>query len=82
VAYDKSLEDELEAIYESILDKERLMYMQVLRECDDTIHRLLDEGLLGEDEFEDNCDKTTKIFGDEDKLDIDGFLSFMWRSMW
>jgi hypothetical protein len=72
---DKSLEDELEAIYESISDKEGLVSKKGVREWDE-VYKLLDEGLLGEDEFEDIWDKTKKSLGDEDKLDVDGFLSF------
>ena len=72
---DKTLEDELETIFETISDKNGLLSKNNLEEWDE-ITKLLQEGLLGQDEFEDIWGKTKKSPGDEGKLDVDGFLSF------
>ena len=74
---DGSLEAELEAIYEQICDKAGLISKTALRNWDE-IQKLLDEGLIGEDEFDDLWSKTKKSNGgsSEETLDVDGFLSF------
>jgi hypothetical protein len=40
------------------------------------LEKLLAEGLLGEEEFDDLWNKTPKSPGSSDQLDVDGFLSF------
>jgi PAP_fibrillin len=74
---DESLEAELESIYESICDDVGLVSKEQLRAWDE-IAKLLADGLLGEDEFTEIWDATAKAStgGAEEKLDVDGFLSF------
>lgn len=71
------MEGELEAIYESLSDKPGLISKSVLRKWDE-VQKLIDDGLLGDDEFDDLWQKTKKspAGGAEEKLDVDGFLSF------
>jgi hypothetical protein len=42
----------------------------------DEVSKLLEEGLLGEDEFEELWKRTAKRPGSDDRLDVYGFLSF------
>ena len=74
---EESLEAELESIYEQICDKSGLITKAALKKWDE-IQKLLEEGLVGEDEFEDLWNKTKKSNGGsaEETLDVDGFLSF------
>jgi hypothetical protein len=68
-------EAELVSIYESICDKNGLISFDALQAWDE-VGKLLEDGLLGEDEFEDLWAKTQKSSGSSEELDVDGFLSF------
>ena len=72
---DPSLETELEAIYESICDTAGYITKEKLRNWDE-VDKLIQDGLLGEDEFQELWATTNKSNVSEDKLDVDGFLSF------
>lgn len=72
---DETLEHELEDIFATICDKSGLISKERLRSWDE-IQKLLEDGLLGDDEFEDIWDQTPKSPGSPDQLDVDGFLSF------
>lgn len=75
---DDSFEAELESIFEQICDKKTgLVNKTVLKDWDE-IQKLLAEGLIGEDEFDDLWSKTKKSNGgsSEQALDVEGFLSF------
>lgn len=75
-AEDETVEAELERVYEGLCDKAGLISKDVLKKWDE-VQKLLADGLLGEDEFEDLWMKTTKSPGSSDLLlDVDGFLSF------
>lgn len=71
----ESLEAELESIYESLCDQNGLISKDSLGAWDE-VSKLLVEGLLGRDEFEDLWVKTKKSPGSSEELDVDGFLSF------
>jgi PAP_fibrillin len=75
---DPSLETELEAIYESLCDNAGLISKEQLRNWDEVV-KLLEDGLLGVDEFNEIWSATNKSSassGAVEKLDVDGFLSF------
>ena len=72
---DPSLEVELEAIYESICDTSGYITKDQLRNWDE-VDKLIQDGLLGDDEFQELWATTNKSNVSEDKLDVDGFLSF------
>jgi hypothetical protein len=72
---DETLEAELESIYESLCDKNGLISKDALRAWEE-VGKLLEDGLLGEDEFEDLWAKTQKSPGSSEELDVNGFLSF------
>jgi len=72
---DDNMEAELESIFESICDKNMLISKDTLMSWDE-VSKLLDDGLLGEDELEDLWKQTKKSPGSDDQLDVDGFLSF------
>lgn len=73
---DETVEAELERVYEGLCDKAGLISKDALKKWDE-VQKLLAEGLLGDDEFEDLWMKTTKSPGSSDLLlDVDGFLSF------
>jgi hypothetical protein len=72
---DEVMEAELESIFESLCEENRLVSKAVVRAWDE-VSKLLADGLLGEDEFEDLWRKTSKSPGSDDQLDVDGFLSF------
>lgn len=73
---DLTLDAELESIYETLRDKSGFVSKAQLRKWDE-IAKLLEDGLLGEDEFADLWDNTKKasVSGAEEQLDLDGFLS-------
>jgi hypothetical protein len=71
----ETLEAELESIYASICDKNGLIAKDALQAWDE-VGKLLEDGLLGQDEFEDLWAKTQKSTGSSEELDVDGFLSF------
>lgn len=72
---DETVEAELERIYESLCDKDGLVSKSTLKAWEE-VQKLLVEGLLGEDEFDDIWEKTQKSPGSSEQLDVDGFLSF------
>lgn len=73
---DETVEAELERVYETICDDAKLISKESLKAWDE-IQKLLDEGLLGEDEFDEIWNRTLKSPGSgELMLDVDGFLSF------
>jgi hypothetical protein len=72
---DEADESELVSIYETICDKNALISKDALQAWDE-VGKLLEDGLLGDDEFEDLWAKTQKNTGSSEELDIDGFLSF------
>lgn len=72
---DAAMEAELEAIFETICDKDKLLSFDSLSEWDE-VQKLLEDGLLGVDELENLWIRTKKAPGSEDRLDVDGFLSF------
>jgi hypothetical protein len=68
-------ESELETVYTTLCDKDNLISKDSLKAWDE-IEKLLSEGLLGEDEFDDLWSQTPKSPGSSEQLDVDGFLSF------
>ena len=72
---EETLEAELETIYSSICDKNGLISRESLKSWDE-VQKLLSEGLLGDDEFNDIWERTPKSPGSNEELDVDGFLSF------
>jgi hypothetical protein len=74
-AANESFEAELEKVYDSLCDKDRLVSKATIKAWEE-IEKLLSEGLLGEEEFDDIWNKTPKSPGSSDQLDVDGFLSF------
>jgi PAP_fibrillin len=72
---DDVVEAELETIFESLCDKNKLVSKAVVREWDE-VSKLLEDGLLGEDEFDELWKNTAKSPGTDDQLDVYGFLSF------
>jgi len=72
---DGTMEAELESIFETICTKDKLVSKQAIKEWDE-VSTLLNDGLLGEEEFEELWQKTKKSPGSPDMLDVDGFLSF------
>jgi hypothetical protein len=74
---DKKLEeDELRSIFWSMAGTaaDGLISKDMLQGWDE-VQKLLEEGLLGQDELDDLWIKTKKSSSDMDKLDVDGFLS-------
>lgn len=69
------MEEELESSFDSICDASNLVSKEALMGWDE-VSKLLEDGLLGEDELDDLWEKTKKSPGSEDMLDVDGFLSF------
>lgn len=72
---DPSLEAELETIYESLCDTAGYITKEQLRNWDE-VDKLIQDGLLGDDEFQELWATTNKSNVSEDKLDVEGFLSF------
>jgi hypothetical protein len=72
---DETVEAELEQVYKSLCDKDGLVSKVTLKAWED-LQKLLDEGLLGDDEFDELWEKTPKSPGSIEQLDVDGFLSF------
>lgn len=72
---DETMEAELENIYQEICDKDNLLTLEKIKQWDE-VGKLLEDGLLGEDELQDLWDRTNKAPGSVDRLDLDGFLSF------
>ena len=72
---DATMEAELESVFETICTKDKLVSKQAIKEWDE-VSTLLNDGLLGEEEFEELWQKTKKSPGSPDMLDVDGFLSF------
>jgi PAP_fibrillin len=72
VESESSLDGELASIYESICDDNGMIGKQQIREWDE-VARLMQDGLLGDDELNDLW---TSAAGEQQLLDLDGFLSF------
>ena len=73
---DDVIEEELSVVYESICNDLGLVSKDSLKQWEE-IQKLLVEGLLGEDEFDDLWEKTPKSPGTKDEfLDVEGFQSF------
>jgi hypothetical protein len=72
---DEAMESELEDIYQALCGKNGLITKVQLKTWDE-VQTLLEDGMLGDDEFEVLWDKTPKSPGSVDKLDVDGFFSF------
>lgn len=72
---DETVEVELEKVYDSICDNDRLVSKPALQAWEE-IGKLLSEGLLDGEEFDELWSKTPKSPGSSDQLDVDGFLSF------
>lgn len=70
-----SIEDELEAIFYSMADKNKLIPKERLKGWDEVL-KLFEDDLLAEDEFEALWDQTPKSPSDPEKIDVDGFFSF------
>jgi hypothetical protein len=68
-------ESELETIYTTLCDNDKLISKDDLKAWDE-VEKLMSEGLLGEDEFDDLWSQTPKSPGSSEQLDVDGFLSF------
>jgi hypothetical protein len=76
VEEEDALENELESIFESLYDSSSgLLSKTALRNWDEVM-KLMNDGLLGEDEFEELWECTSKAPESPDKLDLDGFCSF------
>lgn len=71
---EETVEAELEQVFNTIC-KDGLITKPQLKNWGE-IRRLIEEDLLGEDEFDDLWQKTKKSPGSSDQLDVDGFLSF------
>jgi PAP_fibrillin len=70
------MDSELVAAFESLANNDGLVSKDALKSWDE-VTNLLDEGLLGRDEFESIWKKTPKSVGHQDEfLDSDGFLAF------
>ena len=73
---DETVEAELERVYETLCDDSGLISQDTLKDWNE-VQKLLNEGLLGEDEFDELWSKTKKSPGSNELLlDVDGFLSF------
>jgi hypothetical protein len=66
-------ETELSDVYQSICDNDGLISKEALKQWEE-VQKLLVEGLLGEDEFDELWDELQKTQGES--LDVSGFLSF------
>ena len=67
-------EQALEQVFETMCDKDKLIAKDIVRQWDEIV-RLIQDGLLGEDEFDRLWAQTPKSPGTS-SLDVDGFLSF------
>jgi len=68
-------EQDLELIFKTICDDAGLVSKIALKQWSE-IKDLIDERLLGNDEFDEIWKRTEKSPGSSDQLDVDGFLSF------
>jgi hypothetical protein len=71
------LDDELDRIYQSICDDQKLVSKDSLKNWEE-IQNLMTEGLLGDDEFDELWEKAVIEEGnyDNQSLTLDGFLAF------
>jgi hypothetical protein len=69
------MEAELQPIFESLCDANKLLSKESVKVWDE-VASLLQDGMLDDEEFEELWDKTEKAHGSSDQLDMDGFLSF------
>ena len=73
---DETFEAELERVFKSSLcDNDGLLSKESLMSWEE-IEKLMEEGLVGEDEIDELWEKTPKSPGTNNQLDVDGFLSF------
>ncbi|KAG7362727.1 plastid lipid-associated PAP/fibrillin family protein [Nitzschia inconspicua] len=72
----QQLDDELSAIYQSISNDQGLIGKQSLKKWEE-VQKLLTEGLLGEDEFEELWEEAIKSPGTQnEQIGLSGFLNF------
>ncbi|KAI2512795.1 hypothetical protein MHU86_1583 [Fragilaria crotonensis] len=72
---DEEEEMELEDVFAEICNDSKLLSKDGLLQWDE-ISRLMEDGLLGSDEFETLWSQTTKSPGTSEMLTVDGFLAF------
>lgn len=68
-------EQDMETLFAGLCDDEGLLSKQTLRNWEE-VQDLISEGLLGEDELDEIWMKTIKSPGSNDRIDVEGFLSF------
>lgn len=68
-------EQDMETIFAGLCDSEGLVSREALCSWDE-VKTLISEGLLGEDELDEIWTKTIKSPGSNDRIDVEGFLSF------
>lgn len=68
-------EKELEQAFKTICDDAGLVSKQALKNWND-VKEMIQDGELGEDEFDEMWEKTAKSPGSPELIDVDGFLSF------
>lgn len=69
-------EAELEVVFKGICDSSTGLVSKEMLKSWDEVKSLLEDGMLGEDEFDAIWDQTLKKPGSDDKIDVEGFLSF------
>lgn len=69
------MEAELESIFDALCDGNKLISKETVQAWDE-VSKLLEDGLLDAEEFEELWRQTKKSPGSDEKLDLDGFLSF------
>ena len=73
---EEDMDEELSAAFQSVCNDDGLVSKEALKQWDE-VQKLLAEGLVGEDEFDDLWDTAVKSPGTEDGLlNVAGFLSF------
>jgi len=72
---DDTDEKELEQAFKTICDDAGLVSKQALKNWND-VKEMIQDGELGEDEFDEMWEKTAKSPGSPELIDVDGFLSF------
>ena len=69
-------EAELEVVFREICDSSTGLVSKEILKSWDEVESLLEDGMLGEDEFDAIWEKTAKKPGTNDEIDVEGFLSF------
>jgi hypothetical protein len=69
------MEEELESAFKTLCDKDGYLSKETLMNWDE-VETLIQDGLLGMDEFNLLWEQTPKSPGSPDQLDVEGFLSF------